>query len=347
MALVLLEGFETERNDFHLDRVYGFAPWNQVSGRDGGRAIRGSTSTQWVPFWTQATQENNWVIGVDMFGQIGSSPDGGIRFSTGGNIQFTITFEKGANDGQDIGVTFSDGSTTWTSPVRLIDGKWHYVEFVVTIRDGVNGSFEMFVDDSSVYSEAGIDTAQQGTDGADEIEFGLSGTIRYDNIYFVTGTTAPTTRQGPIFITHVLPDGDGSENQWDIDGAASAFSLVDDDPDLGSFQADTINADSANLKQLFTYQTMSAAFINPHASINIVGVSVTNWGAMDGSGTRDVKVRFKDTSSATPVNGSGTWSLVGTTQQHYREVWAENPVTTAPFTRAEIDAMEVGVETVT
>lgn len=351
MALVALEGFELERTAIYLEAKYGTGVigWASAAGLMGGQAIRGGNSTAFFTIHSQGTQENSWVVGLNIRARQITFPDAAVRFRTGGNVQWTMTFDADpASTGLDTQIQLTDGTTVYTVPFRLLDNVWYYVELVVTIRDGVNGSFEVWIDGVQRMTQSGIDTAQQGTDGADEVQIGISTKYDLDNIYVLTGTGTPNTRQGPIHVVGLLPNADSSfENEWEAVGGGSKFTKVDDSPALSFFDSDRITADAANMEQLFPFQDLTAGLPVPRSGVSILGIEVGCWGAMDGSGTRNVAVRFKDVSSGTPVNGASTWSVVGTSQQYHSQLWQTNPVTASAFTDTEINAMEVGVATLT
>lgn len=225
---------------------------------------------------------------------------------------------------------------------------WYFVEVTAVIADGTGGSVQVKIGTgdttTTVVNLTGIDTRNGGTvAGVDSVRIGsqaifVAGTMTYDDLYILDAADGTASQGaplnaplGPCKIKTLLPSGAGSETDFVPTGSSSNFENVNDSPLVES----TYNAGSAvGDRDLYALPDPALASATVHAV-------VANLHALrDNTGAISLKAAVKSGGSL----GYGSPVALGTTRAHVQSVIGKDPSTSAPFTAAALDAMEIGAE---
>lgn len=349
MALVWLEGFEKEGDPSWLVRKYEGQHSDQITvasgqGRAFGNAGTGAANFTIDAFTPQLSASNTWVIGLGVKRRSATTfPDARLALFSGGpgtpgtgTRQLELIF--GVSHGtDDIIMSVFNGTTTWNITKRLVSGQWYYLEFEIVV--GAMGSWSLYIDGVLEQTQAGVNTDPVASGTGDCIRFGM-GRVDWDDVYVVNGVAGgPTARLGNLIVEGLDPNADSAaELQWDSTGA-NHFGQIQDALNVATPGTSRVTADATGLRDLYGYNATQGA-----AATTVHGMQVNSYVAMDGSGSRSFKHRFRDVGGSA-TNGN-TWAVSGTVVDHTYQIWFQNPVTASPLTGSIIQSMEVGQETV-
>ncbi len=271
------------------------------------------------------------------------------------NNQFIWLFDGAVEFEQVVRVTYSPskrlqierrtGSSSWealntSSVVNLIDG-WHFIE-LKWVSHVSAGAYEVRVNGVNVMSASGIDTSngwtsEVGVGGAGFIGFGsltVDNGYFLDDVYICDGTGATNNNfLGDSQVLTGYPDEDGTYLQWTALGTGEHQSEIDENPpdddityifDSVSGRIDTFDFDPVDTNggvirgvQLNISATKTDAGAQNIQGYNISGVT-------------------EDAGTSKPL-GSGEYT-------YYREIWPEDPNTSATWVEANLNNAEFGVK---
>lgn len=246
-------------------------------------------------------------------------------------------------------VTIRRGNWTGTvlatsASVTIPNNEWCYVEVKAVLHDST-GSVEVRVNEEVAVTFSG-DTRNGGTNATfsslmigSQANFGSSIVMSWDDLY-ICDTADGTATQGAPFddylgdvrVRTLLPNGAGSSTQFTPTGSSSNYENVNDVPPVTT----TWNA-SGTSGHRDTY-----ALPNPSipGAETVLAVVLNSTALRDNTGSISVKNAVK--SGATV--GYGASNALTTTRTHYMDVKAKDPNTSATWSSAAIDAMELGAE---
>lgn len=314
--------------------------------------------------------ENTWIIGFGFrvtSGQLDSSPSAvphiGLRSAAGEQLRLEIVDATETKPGgASYKIRVMRGATELARTVERFvglsstGGRRTYFEFKAVVRTGTNGSFELRYHDfkngqsTATWDAAntGINTANQGADGADRFELAwttgsLTDLVSYTDITICDGTGAKNNDYlGPIYMEALKPAGNGNSLQWDLAGSASSIedalnevagtqTLAEDDK--------RITADIVGLISLATMSNLSLI-----QDTTIVGMQVRTYGKMDTVGSRDVQFFYRKTTGSPAQIGTGILDLDTTSIVGEADTQENDPNTGTDWVIADINAIEIGVE---
>lgn len=384
MALRWHEGFEALFLPTLMLRKYAAggtfvtAGGNPVGWQGKGFACdsQNTSGSGYVDLTTRAlvvSPENSWIMGWawqmnDVGGLSGSQttfPGMNLHNSVGQQLQFEmVAYNSESKPGGFYWrLQVRRGSTVLGTSDKIFElGKWYYIEVKATVRTGTNGSFAMrwwgqfdnspTVDTFQGATLTGINTANQGTDGADRMRMllvslpqtGSADLLYLDDVYVCDSTGSINNDYlGKQMIEALHPDGTGNAMQWDL--AGSATSIADALAEARTSQSTPgddrrITSDVTDERALATYDPLTFHRLN-----TIRGVLLHTEHRMDTSGSRSFVPLLRKT-TGTPAEVEGTSVLLSSTSvTGSSEVFEVDPNTGAVWTVTNINAAEFGVKT--
>ena len=221
---------------------------------------------------------------------------------------------------------------TSVTPV-VAANRWHYIEVQVKLSDTV-GFAKVNVDGVLVIdSPATLDTRNAGTAPVlDSLQFGMgiSGTTTFDDLYVMAGSG--DSFLGDCVVTTLLPNGNGSSSDFvgsDSDSTDN-YLLIDETPPSA---VDYVSSATIGDQDLYTLSDL------PSTAGTIIAVAPTLYAAKDEVGPRQVKPLVRSTTTA-----AGAALSLDFAYGQRQSIFPINHDTGLPWTLAEVNAMEAGVE---
>ena len=342
MALQWMEGFEADQSQDHMDKKYLLATGaaGYTTGRLHGNAIQGSSQFLRTP---SLGLQNTWVVGFAV--NITSSPsqDSKIRFVKNVTEQIRLELDDDAGNSAFLVKLVHPTNGTLASQGGYGYGIWHYFEIKVTV-DPTTGSYELRHNESTVFSGSGVDTADEGTAGAEIFEFdkNAGSTERWDDIYIIDSTgTQNNDFLGDSVIEAIMPTSDGASSQWTPSSGVDHYALVDDVATGGGSadEATQVTSDTVGHIDLWGYSDIS--FITG----TIHGIAVLTQIAMDVVGTRDVRVKYR--ADSTTQYNFDTHSISSLSFETFVNIQEQDPdAGPGSWQNAALDGAQFGVEVV-
>ncbi|MFX4263132.1 hypothetical protein ACOBQJ_13170 [Pelotomaculum propionicicum] len=321
MALLFCDGFD-HYTIGDMPTKYIDAGANSISspGRNGtGYCVRFNNSRAYTAIGSKTTL----VVG---FGIKLYTAYSGIlyRFCEGDTTHVDLRIDSS----QRLYVTRNGTTLGSVSTVPLRINVWEHVQIKVFINDST-GTVEVKINSVSVISLTGQDTQN-----------GLTGVITKAGLYCNTDCAFyddywidDADFLGDCIIETKFPNGAGDTTEW-TPSTGSNYACVDEVNQNG----DTDYVSSGTAGQVDTY-----AFADLLTSAGSVkGVQANVWARKDDGGTRQIALVARPVSTDR-VGASKDMAL---TYAYYRETFALNPETGAPWTIAEVNAAKFGVKLV-
>lgn len=226
-----------------------------------------------------------------------------------------------------------------TSAKSFANNVWIYVECRWLIDDAV-GEFELRVNGKSGgwINESGIDTLSSGTAAVDEILLegsrNMSGRpFSYDDFYFLdlNGSAPGNDFLGDSIVETLNPSGTGAEAQWTPD-AGSNFQMVDEATPDG----DTTFNSSVNIGDDDRFQMDNLV----NVPSTVFAVQVQGQFRLENSGARDVRLKAHD--GVTEGQSGDFQPSFDTVYSFEKFMFEDHPTGAAPWSTAEVNAMEAG-----
>jgi hypothetical protein len=309
-----------------------------TTGRFGdGQALFSSPSTS--QFLTRAIPSTNTIAcGV------------AIRISDASEVNAArrlIEFRNASGPQCGVGINASGEiiayrSTTATvlgtaSGVTFSDTVWHYIEVEAFVHDST-GFINVYKDGTQILAVSGVDTRQQT---ADTITFfrlyGTDGTgaqpnvFAWDDVY----VTDQATRLGECRVKTLYPNGATADADWTPSGGGDNYQQVDE----AQVDGDTTYVASDTPGDLDFYTMTDLGF----APDTVHAVQLTMSARKDDAETRAVRLKLK---SGAVVEDGATQAMAGS-YQYFSDVYEEDPDVVGPWTASSVNAMQIGIETVT
>jgi len=374
MALRHLEGFEGQREVTILSRLYATATGTITTetGYRGSRSAVGSDNLllRTVDLLDGAADENVWIVGWAMRLNTSVGLSSGattfpyLSFRSAAGEQLRVEFIA-ANESKPGGNRYRlrvmRGATTLASSVETFDAQltdlaWTYLEFKATIRTSTNGSFSAQFGTRRASAmpitwsaaNTGINTANQGADGADRIELSLTqaavaAAIAVDDIYVCDGSGSVNNDfLGPISIEAIDVSGNGTTVQWTVQGGAA--SLEDAWNEAATIQTADEDDKRVNAKDVGFIELATLANPVDDRNTPIIGTQMRITGKMEATGTRDVQFFYRKTTGSPAQVGTKIVTFSNTTLITHADTLEEDPNTAAPWVLADVDGLQIGVE---
>lgn len=371
MTLRWLEGFQATQNEVILGRCYtnltgvSSTTYTDEYGRTQFSSFDMSLRTPAVV----GSVGNTWFIGFGFLmqaGQLDTSPSAspGIQLRTSAGEQLRLEMID-ASDTKPGGLYYKirvmRGVTTLATTVErfeanIITSRRIYFEFKAVVRTGTNGSFELkyhtFKTGSTINTatwsaaNTGINTANQGSDGADRfvIDFRTGASAdhtSFTDLYICDDAGAKNnTYLGVLYIEGIKPQGNGSTLSWALAGtAANIEDAWDEGVNTQSTLEDDKRVTSSTIGQI-SLATMSD--LSALMTTTIVGMQVKLYGKMETTGTRDVKFFYRKTTGSPAQIGTTILDLDTTTIVGEADTQENDPNTGTTWVLADINGIQLG-----
>jgi len=371
MTLRWLEGAQGCRNTTIFSRLYaalagtvGTTPSDQF-----GRSLVASGNLVLTTPALVGSVQNTWVVGFRFnmtSGVLDTSPSArpGMMFrdsvgeqvrieavdtssSAPGNSKFKLRVMRGATELARTVEEFSQNNSV---------NNWTYFEWKVTINTSTNGSFSLIwhthksKNNTATWDAAntGINTANQGTAGADRIRIswdtGGTDQLTLSDIYVLDSVGSVNNDSvGEIYIEGLDPDGNGTTLDWNLAGGASSLEdAINEDAATQSVGEDDkgVTSDTVSDIELATMSNLSLI-----TNATIVGIQVRMYGKMDTTGSRNIEFYYRKTTGSPATVGSGTLlALTSTSFAGAADTRETDPNTAAAWVIADINAMQLGFQ---
>lgn len=341
MALRWMEGFEADRSQNHHDKKYALATGvaSYVSGRLHGFAVQGSAQFLRTP---SLTLQNTWVVGFAVFINVSTLQDTKIRFMTGTTEQVRLVLDHQDSSNFLVNLEHETNGVIDTAG-DFAYGIWHYFEIKVTVHPTA-GAYELRHNESTVFSGSGVDTADDGTAGADLFEFDKNGGAaeRWDDIYILDSTGSVNNDfLGDSVVEAISPTSDGNQLDWTPSSGTTHYVLVDDVATGGGSADEATNVQSDTNADIDLWGFSDIAFITG----TIHGIMVLTQAAMDIAGTRTIRVRYRADSTSEYTGGNLVVNDVN--YKTFTTIFEQDPdAGPGAWQNSALDAAEFGVEVV-
>jgi hypothetical protein len=197
---------------------------------------------------------------------------------------------------------------------------------------------EVRVNGDAFFAETNQNTKVGGTGVVDEVNFqGDSSDIYIDDlvIWDTTGSAPQNNFMGDLRTDELLPDGDGTTNNFTAVGTGTTNAdRVDESPAIDD---DTTYVWSATVNDVDLYTFGNLPSSPSSATIFCVQAVLTS--KVD-TGSRGIRSVMRPTST----NYFGTDTSLATAYGMVIEQWDISPQTSSAWTKSEIDGLESGVE---
>lgn len=365
MVLRHTEGFEGQRNVTILARLYATAT-GTIASATGYRGARSAITSnnivlRPVDLLNGAADENVWILGWAMRADSTNGMGTGyfaLRSSAGEQLRVSfIAANESKPGGNRYRLRVLRGATTLATSNETFDAQntelsWTYFEFKATVRTGVNGSF------SGVYhtrrqsnipitwdaASTGINTADQGADGADRFEFAIATqSLGLDDMYVCDGSGAVNNDfLGPINIEAIDVSANGDTVAWEIQG--SAASLEDAWNEAAITQSTAEDDKRVNTKDVAAIELAALANLVDCRNTPVIGTQVRITGKMEATGTRDVQFFYRKTTGSPAQVGTKIVTFSSTALVTHADTRDTDPNTSAAWVVADMDGLQVGAE---
>lgn len=372
MALRWLEGGQGCQNTTIFSRLYASVAGvvGAVATDQFGRSVFNSTNLVLTTPALVGAVENTWVCGFRMnmvSGTLDTSPSARpgvmLRNSVGEQVRIEAvdTSPSGVPGAGKFKLRVMRGATELARTVEEFSqnnsvDNWTYFEWKVTVNTSTNGSFSLkwhtrkSMNNTATWDAAntGVNTANQGTAGADRATFswdtGGTDQIAITDIYLLDSSGSVNNDfLGDLYIEALDPDGTGTTNQWDLaGGAVSVEDALNEGASIQSVAEDDKGCTSDVVGEI-TLATMSNLSLITNTTI--VGVQVRMYGKMDTTGARDVEFFYRKTTGSPAQTGSGTLlELDSTSFEGKADTRETDPNTSAAWVIADINGLQLGFE---
>jgi hypothetical protein len=308
-----------------------------ISGRFGGQAFSSSPTTS--QNLTRPVPSTNTIsCGVAIRISDATQVNGArrlIEFRNAAGPQCGV----GINASGEIIAYRNTAATVLSTATGIVftDGTWHYIEVEAFIHDST-GFIRVYKDGVSVLTVTGADTKQQTADTITSFRlYGTDGTsadpnvFAWDDVYVID----QSTRLGECRIVTLYPNGATADADWTPSGGGNNYEKVDE----AQVNGDTDYVASATPGDLDIYALGDLGFTPD----TIHSLQLTMCARKDDSETREVRLKLK--SGATTEDGAS--HAMASTYQYFSDVYEEDPDAVGPWTASSVNAMQIGIETVT
>ena len=363
MALRWLEGFENRQVSTYQSRLYAsFAgAFGNGTGRKHGNAVSG-TNHQHTTRALVGSVQNTWIYQFavrksDNVGMSGGTVVFELLNSVG--VQLAVHLVEAATP--DLGsykVEIRRGATVLATSTRIFspgnqEHGWWVFQLKATVRTSTNGAYELKAWDDKgtaitvISATTGVNTANQGTDGADRVAFrhpiGAVTNFLFDDIVVMdsTGSVNNDFTSVPLVVYGEIPNADvGGEADWIPSTGTNHNDLVNDAATLPD-EIGEVTSDVVGDVDLYGFTQVQLDLV-PTASPPVpIGIMVDVEALMKTSGQRTVRVRFKDSTNQADDTTDMIYTTTGKVSNY--AVLEQNPTgTPAAWTLAVLKTIELG-----
>ncbi len=278
---------------------------------------------------------NTWTIGFGFFCVSVSATDK-IRLFAGATEQCRLELESDGGSGARWKLI--RGSTTIATSTSFSLNQWYYFELKVDVLTAA-ATYEFRRNELVDFSGSGANLANSGSNGADA--FGFEGTShRLDDIYILdddnTDGAGNTTFRGDSVCFETAVTADGHEQDFSRSAGVSNEANVDDLSTAAS-STDYNYSDNTGDEDYYQFEDLPSTGIGTIYALKLSGSL-----AMAGTGSRTIQYRFY--SGSVEYDIGDPVAVSGTQLVELPVFVAINPDTASAWTKAALDAGELGVE---
>lgn len=254
------------------------------------------------------------------------------------------------------GTLYGDTSGMVTPPVSA--DSWHFLELKYKPHTST-GTLEMRIDNQPCFTFNGATTrAVQNIESLHLSSYRRHTSINPDNVALVAGDLPNTTTAG--IATDVLFDGifitdDTGDTANDFLGPSTLYSLkpnsVADNGEGGQSQFTTVGAASQNAAvetvdgdtsyiQAVAPGNITFNYSDLPAVGSIIGMELNSFARRTGNDAKNLQYKL-----GAGETSAGSAQAIQSTYSPIRQILSINPATGNPWTKAEIDALQVKIET--
>jgi hypothetical protein len=330
--LILIDGFDMYGGTTHPITARWAGAAGTTTGRLGGLALSGSSFTSATVAVPGAPTQFSMGFAYIALTNLPSGNQPITTYRVAGSQQLTVGL---APDGSLIVGRLGDFTTTkigQTASGVIPANAWVYIEYEVVISATV-GVFNIYVNSVQVLALSGVNTKAQTSGTIDQLQFFPGANtinMAVDDFYM----TSVASKLGECRVETVRPSADTAQKDWTPNSGTANFSRVNE----STVDGDTSYISSATPGQvdLYDFPDLSSAPSTIHA------VQTTVIARKDDATARTIRSKVK--SGATTGNGATT--ALGTSYTPIRDIFVNDPNTSAAWTGANFNAAQAGVEEV-
>lgn len=298
------------------------------AGRNGTAGLQAAAVSTARHVTKVLDAQGTWIVGFAYQPTIaGPSTIPILRLLDGATVQCDVRVTSGGN----FSVT-RNGTLLGTSSLAVALGTYYFLEFKCAIADS-GGTYELRVDGVVVVSGTG-DTKNTANATADRVQLGLTDTFGYasniDDVYVCDGTgSTHNDFLGDSKAIPGRPTGAGATTAWTPSAGANWECVDDAAPD-----DDATYTESVTPGQVDTFAVPALAA----TPVAIHGVQVSFNARKTDAGPASVAAVLRSGG----VDYVGATVPLSTTYTYVSHIWESDPATGLPWTKAGVDACQVG-----
>lgn len=308
------------------------------AGRRGTSSLRftsmnGTGGTQAVVIKAFENQ-TTWILGFSFFFTVIPAATSNIcQFMDGSTTQVDMQFtSSGTIQPARGGAIIAGASTALSANVS------YYLEFAVTIHPTA-GSVIIRANGTTIYSATNVNTRNTANTWANTLWLGASAAwgrtsvVDFDDVYICDGAGAApfNTFLGDCRVDTLLPNSDGTSQQWTPSTPGTHYTLVDETPPNTT---DYVASSTVGHRDTYGMQDLAAM------TGTIYGVQLNLAALKNDAGARSIKPLLL--SGASEALGAATG--LGTSLAYTLHVQTTDPATGVAWTESAVNAMQAGAE---
>lgn len=336
MTLLFFDGFGSAASGIANKPQWNTGVALANAGRNGGYCLFGDNNFLTIPASAKVTygsafnNASNGSLYNTIYGDSGVTAHLTIQLSSTGSV----ILRRGGETGTSLA----------TAPTgTFVNGTWRHFQVQATIADS-GGRCIVKIDGTTVIDYTG-DTKNAGTStNIDMIEFGASSASTgylYDDVWVCDGVDATATQGRPnndflgdLKVAVLMPDGAGALTQWTPTTAVANYTTVDDATPTGT--TDYVSTSVVGSQDLYTIQDL------PSTAGTVYGVQACVYASKSDAGAANIKTLIRESGGTITA---GTAQALSVTWQGYAGTMrASKPGTATPWTVADVNALQVGIE---
>jgi len=340
MALRFMDGFDAYASadlakKWNSSSYSSFLTINSAAGRRGSSGLRavGSSTVQYAGVTLNA--QSTWIVGLALRAATIPSNALFLSFWDGANFQCEVRLNTTGT------LTFLRSPTVLGTTTNVISQNvFYYIEVRVLLSTTV-GTVDILVNGVSWLALTGQNTQAGPSNTANTIRIGniaangSMGQTDFDDVYVCDGSgSAPhNTFLGDCRVDTLLPNAEGSTQQWTPSTGTSHYTLVDD---AAPNTTDYVSSITPTQRELFGIQDLTAM------TGTIYGVQACLATMKGAEGSRVLRNVVRSGSS----DALGSNVSLGTGQLYQLSLHTTDPATSAAWTESGVNSAQVGAEVV-
>ena len=312
-------------------------------GRHGTNGVVGDSLRQDSGLIKVLPNSQVWIVGAAWY--LGSTPGSNYIWTFRDGTTYHVSLRIDSTRKLFVYNHATSASSSYSN-LELMIGGWYYIEMKVKI-DGTNGGVWVKINGIDqirlgAYAESpvGLDTLNgAGSAVANTIIFGsVSGANfewRGDDVYMCDDSgSANNDFLGDIRVQTLLPSADGGTNEWTA-SSGSRYQCVDD-PAPDSVTDYIQSGTTVGNKNTFAFGNVTPT------SGTVKGVQMMIAARKDDAGSRSIAPVYGNGTPSSDVDGTSV--SIGDSYVYYSEIKEQDPVASANWTIASVNAAEFGVK---